>query len=118
MAVIINKKNLSAVVHLTANASLTIAGNSTVSNVAISDENLTGGTINQIWYGAANGSYWEIKRGSNTVFIAESTGYIDFAGNGILLNNDSAATLVANLNGSGPGVLVIELQKLGTTSSY
>ena len=118
MAVIINKKNLSAVVHITANASLTIAGDSATSNVAIDNEVLTGANINQIWYGSGNGAYWTIKRGSNTVFVTDGTGYIDFAGNGILLNNDNSGTLVANLNGTGPGVLIIELQKLGTNSTY
>jgi len=120
MTIIINKKNLSTVVHITANTTLTISGNSIVSNIAIadSDEVITGANINQIWYGTGNGAYWEIKRGSNTVFVTDKTGYIDFAGNGIVLNNDNSATFVANLVGAGPGVLIVEFQKLGTTSTY
>lgn len=118
MAVISNKKGLSAVVHLTANATLTIAGAAGVSDIAVGDEVITGAYISQIWYGCANGSYWEIKRGSNTVFHTESTGYLDFTGNGVALNKDVAATLVANLNSSQTGSLIIELIKVPTSSVY
>lgn len=118
MAVIINKKGLSAVIHLTGNATINVAGNSSVSDIAVGDEIVTGATITQVWYGTGNGAYWEIKRGSNTVMFTDSTGYLDFAGNGITLNLDTTETLVANLNLSQTGFIVIELTKSPTKSTY
>lgn len=118
MAVLINKKGLSAVIHLTANAVINVAGNSSVSDIAYGDETVTGATITQMWYGCGNGAYWEIKRGSNTVMFTDSTGYLDFAGNGVALNKDITGTLVANLNVSQTGFLIIELTKSPTNSSY
>lgn len=118
MSVLINKKGLSAVVHLTANATLTIAGAVGVSDIATGDEVVGGAYISQVWYGCANGAYWEIKRGSNTVLHVESAGYMDFAGNGIVLNKDVGATLVANLNASQTGTIIIELTKVPASSTY
>lgn len=118
MAVIINKKGLSAVIHLTANATINVSGNSTTSDICTGDEVITGASITQIWYGCGNGAYWEIKRGSNTVFYTDSTGYLDFAGNGVALNKDVAGTLVANLNSSQTGSIIIELTKIPSTSVY
>lgn len=118
MAVLINKKGLSAVIHLTANATINVAGNSSVSDIAYGDEVVTGAVITQVWYGCGNGAYWEIKRGANTVMFTDSTGYIDYAGNGITLNKDAGATLVANLNNSSTGFIIIELTKSPTSSVY
>lgn len=118
MAIIINKKGLSSVVHVVANATLTIAGAAGVSDIALGDEVLTGATITQAWYGSSNGSYWEVKRGSNTVMVMDSTGYIDFAGNGVALNKDTTGTLVITLNGTGVGFLILELSKQPTSSAY
>lgn len=118
MAVLINKKGLSAVIHLTANATINVSGNSTTSDICTGDEVITGASITQIWYGCGNGAYWEIKRGSNTVFYTDSTGYLDFAGNGVALNKDVAGTLVANLNSSQTGSIIIELTKIPSTSVY
>ena len=58
MAIIINKKGLSSVIHLTANATITIAGATGTSDIAVGDEVLTGCSIKQIWYGSNNG-HWE-----------------------------------------------------------
>jgi hypothetical protein len=119
MAVLINKKGLSAVIHLTANATVNVTGAVGVSDIAVGDEVVTGATITQIWYGCANGGHWEIKRGANTAAVVDSTGYMDFAGNGVTLNKDAtAATLVANLNTTTTGFVVIELTKNPTTSVY
>lgn len=118
MAIIINKKGLSAVVHVTANATLTIAGDDQTSAIAAAGETLTGATITQAWYGSSNGSYWEVKRGANTVMVMDSTGYMDFAGNGVALNKDTTGTLVITLNGTGVGFLILELSKQPTSSAY
>ena len=113
-----NRKNLSVTLHMSANSgTITVAGNSAVSNVAIGDEVLTGAYITQVWVGspsgAEGGAYWEIKRGANTVAVLDSTCYIDYAGCGNPITLDSSATLSANLVGSTAGYLMIELQKEG-----
>lgn len=119
MAILINKKGLSAVIHLTANATVNLVGNSTTSDIATGDEVITGAVITQIWYGSANGGHWEIKRGSNTAIVVDSTGYMDFAGNGVVLNKDATAnTLVANLNTTTTGFVIVEVTKQPVTSVY
>jgi len=113
--VIANRKNLSATLHFTANATVTIAGNSSVSGIALDNEVLTGAYITQMWYGTPSGAvaYWEVKRGSNTVAILDSTSYTDYAGAGNPIKLDSNGTLVVNLIGTNAGYLMVELQKEG-----
>jgi len=120
MAVLINKKGLSAVIHLTANATVNVVGNSSVSDIAVGDETVTGAYISQIWYGTSNVStgYWEIKRGSNTAGVFSTTGHMNFVASGIALNKDVGATLVANLNSAATGFVIIELTKSPTNSVY
>lgn len=117
MAVIINKKGLSATVHITANATYTIAGDDQTSNIAFTGETLTGATISQIWYGSGGG-HWVVKRGSNTVLVLSDTGHIDFTTSGLSLNIDPTATFVANLNGTANGFLIVEMQKQPIVSVY
>jgi len=114
-----NRKNTSAVIHITGSNTITIAGNSTVSDVAIGNEVLTGCTITQVFCGSSsgNGAYWTIKRGANTVAVLDSTGYYDYAGAGMALSVDSGGTLVANLINGNDGYLLIEVQKQGTLPS-
>jgi hypothetical protein len=119
--IIANRKNLSTTLHFVSNGTVVIAGNSTVSDIAIDNEVLTGAYITQVWYGSPSGSvsYWEIKRGANTVAVLDSTSYTDFAGNGNALKLDSGATLTASLIGTTAGYLMIEVQKEGNfTSEY
>lgn len=117
MAVIINKKGLSAVIHLTSNAVVNVTGNSTTSDIAVGNEEILGAVITQVWYGSEG--HWVIKRGSNTVAVFDSTGYTDFAGCGITLNVDAtASTLSANLVNTGNGFVIVELTKVPTTSVY
>lgn len=120
MAVALNKKNVSVTVHDAANATYTIAGNTSVSNVAIDNEVLTGAAIKQVWYGSPSGNtaYWVVKRGANVVLVLEGTGYLDFAGTGAMLRKDSSATLVLELVNSANGFIQIELQKEGTFATY
>ena len=116
MANIHNRKNLSVTVHAAANLTLTIAGNSSVSNIATGDEVLTGASIKQVWWGSQTGAgYWNVSRGSNLVGCYDSTGWHDYAGNGNLLNKDSTGTLVLTLVGSANGFIMLELQKEGVS---
>lgn len=114
--IINNKKTTTAYILFTANTSLTIAGNSSVSDIAVDNENLSGAVIQRAWCGSSSGdgSYWTVKRGANTVAVYDSTAFIDYAGNGLVLSFDPDATLVANINGSVlTGTLILELKKIG-----
>lgn len=115
-----NKRGTSVHILFTANTSLTIAGNSSTSDVAIDNEELIGASILRAWCGSSSGdgAFWTVKRGSNTVSVFDSTAFIDFAGNGISLNVDPEATLVANINGSVlTASLILELKKIGTDNT-
>jgi hypothetical protein len=116
--VVINRKYLSVTVHATANQTWTIAGNNSVSNVAMDDEVLSGASIKQIWAGSSsgNGAYWTVTRGANVVAVLDSTVWIDYAGNGNMLGKDSAEDLSVTLTNAADdaGYIMIELQKHGT----
>lgn len=118
--VINNKKYGTVSLLFTANDNVIIAGNSTSSNVAISDEILSGGVITQIWFGSPSGNaaYWQIKRGANTILIADSTSYMDFRGTGASLTIDNSANLTANLVGSTSGTLIVELKKIPAANGF
>lgn len=112
-----NKKNKSATVLFTANTTLTIAGNSGTSAIAVDDEVLAGCQIDSAWHGCPDGSWVRIRRGANTVSILSTTGFADFAGNGGSITLDSGATLVVELNGTNPSTLVLNLKKIGRGST-
>jgi len=112
-----NKKNGSVCLHMSSNSgNIVIAGNSSVSNIAMAGENIATAVINQLWAGSPSGanSYWEIKRGANVVLVVDSSCWLDFSGNGRQITLDGSADLTANLIGSTAGTLIIDLQKLGT----
>lgn len=113
--IIKNASNGTVVIHATANATLTIAGNNSVSNVAVGEEIVTGAHIKQVWYGSnpANGGYWTVSRGSNVVAVYDSTGWCDYAGNGFGLIKDKAGTLVLTLENvaDGEGYIMLEIKK-------
>lgn len=115
-----NKLYASATILFTSNDTIIIAGNNSVSNVAIGDEILDGVTISQLWFGSPSGNaaYWTLKRGSNTVFVADSTAHIDFRKNGNVLTIDSDATLVANLVGTTVGTLIVEIKKIPGANGF
>lgn len=116
--VISNKKNASVTLHVaSANATLVVAGNTSVSNVAISDETLTGATISQIAWGTDGNGSIQILRGSNVVSVHDTSGYIDYAGNGMALNIYPAANLTVNFVDTTNAYCIIELQKIGSGSS-
>ena len=115
-----NKKYGTVSVLFTSNDSITVAGNSSVSNVAIGDEILTGASITKIWFGSPSGNaaHWVIKRGSNAVFVVDGSQMIDFSGEGSSITLDTDATLVANLVGSGTGTLIVQLRKIPAANGF
>lgn len=113
--IISNKKNASVIVHVTSsNATLVVAGNNSVSNVAISTENLSGAHISQIAWGCDGNGHIQILRGANLVAVYDSTGYVDYSGNGLALTTHKEANITINFVGSANGYCLFELQKYGT----
>lgn len=120
ITILSNKKGTSAVIHVTsANGSLIISGNSTQSNIAMGDEVLTGAAITQVFFGIdpSSSGHAVIKRGSNLVSVYDSTGYVDYAGNGMSLTKDAAANLVFEFSSSANAYLLVEVQKFGKFST-
>jgi hypothetical protein len=92
MAVISNQLKGKVVLHYVANsANVIIAGNSTVSNVALSTENIGGATVRKVAW-SSNGT-WTVARGANTLLILHGAGSIDFSAMGMGLNLDPAANI-------------------------
>ena len=124
--IVINRENSSAVFHFTANvAGIVVAGNTSVSNVAIEEEVITGVAITQAAYGSTPGAYWHVQRGSNTAIVLDSTGFIDFAGIGMSINKDAAANISVTLvppdghhSSTYKGFLVLEVQKQNARLEY
>lgn len=107
-----NQKGGKIVVLFTSNTEMSVAS----ANVDAT-ETVTGLHINQVWYGLDNG-YWKISRGANTIQIAETSVYNDFAGAGAAIQLDPAANVVVSCT-SANSTLIIDFQKVSTyTSQY
>lgn len=105
-------KHTTAIIHLVANATTVIAGNSAVSNVTSnSSQVVASGTIRQIFHGAAPSGYWMVKRGSNTVAVLEGTDHQNYAAMGLALSQDKAANVVCELVGTANGYIMLEISK-------
>lgn len=114
-----NKKNTSAVYHFNSSGTLTVAGNTSVSNVAISDEVLTGAYITQAVWGCDGTGHIQVKRGTTIVAVYDSTGQQEYAGTGMPITVGSTSNLSVEFLGSANSFLLIELQKIGNfTSEY
>ena len=119
ISVISNKKNTSAVFHFNARGTLNVTGNTSVSNVAISDEVLTGAYITQVAWGCDGTGSIQIKRGDVLVAVYDSTGQHEYAGCGMPITVNSGNTVNVQFVGSANSFLLIELQKIGNfTSEY
>jgi len=106
-----NKLNLSVTLHITENCGLTIAGNNTVSDIALPGEILTGAYINQISWACTPNAYLQVLRGISIAGIYDSSSTHDYSGCGMPLKINSEKPLSFNfLNGSG--FCTIELQKI------
>jgi hypothetical protein len=134
MPTMINRSGSSAVIHVTGNDCIVIAGNSSVSNISFGNstvfETITGAAITQVWWGStgtSGNSYWIVNRGvgnssvanttfqsGNTVLVLAESGYLDFAGSGASLIKNSTANCSVGLINSTVGYLMIELQKTPT----
>jgi len=116
-----NKKGTAASIHISnANATLTIAGNSTVSAIAIGNEELTGAYITQLYFGhdgsAADGGL-AVYRGANLVMAVDTSTYVDFAGTGMALTVDQSANLGIKFIGTNNAYCFLEVQKVGNLTA-
>lgn len=111
--IIANKLNGTVVLHVTSNSEYVVAGNSESSNLATGSEVVESVSVNKVAWGSANDSFWEVSQDGNTFLILPSVGEINLSGQGIPLpiSANNEANLELNLNGDGPGFLLIELRK-------
>ncbi len=133
MTTMINRSGSSAVIHVTANDCIAIAGTPTTSNIAFGNttvfETLTGASITQIWWGSTGitgNSYWVVNRGlgtpaspvtavsGNTVLVLPDSGHLDFAGKGASLIKNLTANCTVALYNSTTGYMMVEFQKTPT----
>lgn len=112
MSINTNQGMKRVVLHFTANGSANIVGNSSQSDVAMSNEVLTGAYIRRVWWGADTGS-WIVKRGGNTVLVLSGTNSMDFAEAGAAITGNSAANVSVTLT-AGNGFIMLDLSKIGT----
>lgn len=115
VTVVSNKPRTSAVFHVAAaNATLVVAGNSSVSNVASAGETLTGAYITQAVWGCDPNGYIVIKRGADIAAVYDSTGQHEYAGCGMPITvGQTAANLSVEFVGSSNCFITFELQKVG-----
>jgi len=123
--IVTNSLNKSCTLHFTGTtANVIIAGNSSVSNIALgalnfaantanTEEVLTGASIHKVAWGIeatnANASI-TVARGSNVVLVLTGSNTLKNFPIGL----DPTANLVVTFNNSSVGFLLIELQKQGT----
>ncbi len=125
VSIISNKKNTSATIHVSvANTTIKVSGNSVTTNVdatstclAVDNEVLSGAYITQAFWGIDPNGYAVIKRGTTPVAIYDSTGYKDYAGNGLALTVAQTANLTVEFVGTANAYVLLEVQKVGTFAS-
>lgn len=108
---VLHNSTRKAVVHVaSASGTIVIAGDSSQSNIALANQNLTGATISKIWYGSAGGS-WNVKRDTTLVYTASGSGFHFF--DGAPLSIATIANVVCEIVGSTNGFIMLELHKQG-----
>jgi hypothetical protein len=114
VSIISNKPRTSIALHVAStNATLVIAGNNAVSNIASPGETLTGAYITQAVWGCDPSGYIVIKRGTTPVAFYDSTGQQEYAGTGMPINVGLADNLSVEFVGSSNCYIMFELQKVG-----
>jgi hypothetical protein len=108
--IISNKPNGTVVVQFDATGTLIIAGNNSVSNIALPGEIVNGATIRRVIHGANSGGGWSIKRAANAFGTYINSGEINYSGMGMVSGLDASANVVCTLN-AGEGQIQIELAK-------
>jgi hypothetical protein len=116
MSIISNQNRGYVTFHFIANSgAIIVAGNNSVSNIALATENIGGATIRKVIF-SSNGS-WTITRGANTVAVLHGNHVIDFAGMGMGLNLDPAANIAFTHSASATGFIICEIAKIQVANS-
>lgn len=112
MAVLYSKRNGNAVLHFTANATVTVVGNNSVSGLAAngSTEVVSGASINKIAWGVSGTGTWTVKRGANTVLVLTNSNTLNMDEFGAAISLYPDATLVVELSG-GTGHIMLDITK-------
>jgi hypothetical protein len=115
VTIVSNRPRTAVVIHAaTANATLVVAGNSSVSNIASPGETLTGAYITQAAWGCDPNGYIVIKRDATPVAFYDSTGQHEYAGAGMPITAaQTAANLTIEFVGSSNCFIIFEMQKVG-----
>lgn len=118
MTILANRKAKTVTLHFNANATTVIAGNNSVSGIAIGDEEIVGATILQIWYGTDAAGHWVVKRANSStntiVGVFAGADSQDFGGDAI--NIRPGDDLRVELNGAANGFIMLELRKIGNNN--
>ncbi len=117
MPILKNSNNGVVTIHAVANSTFVIAGNSTVSNVAIGAEIVRSASIRRIHHGAQNVGYWIVARGANTVAVLSGTDVQDYVVSGNPITLDPTANLVVTLVGTTNGYIMVEMIKTNNAFS-
>lgn len=120
MTVLSNKYKTSVTVHYSANVTITVAGNNSVSNLATSDETLTGCVIDKVIYGSGGGTapHWVVKRNNGStnsvIMVLSESGFVEFDGLGMQLSAfRDGDNIQLELVGTANGYIMMDLKKLG-----
>lgn len=73
--------------------------------------------ISKVLWSCANGTYFTVSRGANTMLVLGEQGDHDYQGSGIVLDSlggNPQANVVVSKTGSGPSTLVIKMHKKST----
>lgn len=116
MPVINNKHGHTALIRATGNATIVVAGNTSVSNIAHPSESadVVGAAITKIVW--TTDARVDVKRGANTVIVipAGSTDQFDLRDLNMVLSEYAAANLVITTAAAANCTLLIELTKTFT----
>ena len=115
-----NNKRFSVDIVATSNSgNIVIAGNNSVSNIAIGDDVVESAAITHIVCASPSGNsaYWQVLRGANTVITPDSTAVLPLEDTPI--NLFESANLVLNLvrAADNEGSIMVRLKKKLSTDS-
>lgn len=99
------------------NTTFVIAGNGSVSNVAITNgdgatQNVASASIRKIICSTnAAGAVWTVSRGANAVWVCGGNFTFDFQAHGMPLTQDATANVVVGIAG-GAGTILVDIAKV------
>lgn len=99
------------------NTTIVVAGNSTVSNIATTNEVVESADIMRVWWGSSASNTWTVSRGANVVLYLNPTSdvHADFQEKGCGFALDNTANVVCNVSDASAFIL-IELGKQSANS--